>query len=129
MSRTPQLDLQLSVADSVRLQSDCDYWKACAENLAHENQSLQEALEAAKAQALELERKLIFAETILKTREIQLAMLKHWKPHAPQTGLAKAQLTQLLALVHPDRWQGQPAEALGHELACEINKMRGEASR
>jgi hypothetical protein len=127
MSRTPQLALQLSVADSVRLHTACDHLKCTIEDLAHENQSLRDALETAKAQALELERQLIFAQTLVKTRERQLAMLRRLEISTHETGLTKAQLTGLLALAHPDRWsQQQPASELAHELAVAINKLRAD---
>ena len=33
-------------------------------------------------------------------------------------------LKRLLTLSHPDKWQGQPAEALAHELTVVINDLR-----
>jgi hypothetical protein len=35
-------------------------------------------------------------------------------------------LKRLIALAHPDKWQGQPATALAHELSVTINQLRAQ---
>lgn len=43
-------------------------------------------------------------------------------------GASRDDLTQLLKLAHPDRWnQGQPATELAHELSVAVNQLRTRA--
>ena len=38
--------------------------------------------------------------------------------------LTKDDLTKLVLIAHPDKWQGQPAEALAHEITVRLNALR-----
>lgn len=126
-----QLPLQISLADSARLQLDRDTWEAYARDqqdranaLAEENTKLREALKAEQTRMLDLERELIFTQTLARTWEVQVQLWRRDSAQAPRATRDKDTLTQLLKLCHPDRWQNQPAEKLAHELSVVLNDLR-----
>jgi hypothetical protein len=45
---------------------------------------------------------------------------------ASSAPVSSQDLKRLLALAHPDKWQGQPATALAHELSVTINQLRAQ---
>jgi hypothetical protein len=129
-SPAQQLSLTLSVEASADLQHQLEQCERTVQDLAAEHAALRAALQAAQAQALDLERQLIYAQTLVRTRELQLALLTRLDVSPPQSGLARDHLTALLALAHPDKWaQGQPATELAHELSVVITKLRAQGER
>ena len=93
----------------------CDAYPACRftcaydtalQLLGHETDALQEAL----------------AQT---RRELMLEKLRRQQPlPAQRPANLDRDLKLLIALAHPDRWQGQPATALAHEIVVSLNGLR-----
>jgi hypothetical protein len=57
-------------------------------------------------------------------RELALARLHRQPVPAQQHASLDRDLKLLLALAHPDKWQGQPATVLAHEIAISLNGLR-----
>lgn len=139
MSRAQQLPLTLSVADSVTVQLERDRAEAYAQEyydraqtLSAENDGLKArllqvktALQAAETRALELERDLLHAESMAESWRVLAERWRYTDLARPRHAMpSKEVLTHLVQLCHPDRWQGQPAETLAHEMAVAINALR-----
>lgn len=133
MSRAQQLPLTFSVADSARLRLDCELADAYGREqhdrvleLAEENDTLSDALEAAEARVRDLEGALRCAQTMVQAWRAQAQLLRRRAdlPVSRSTPLDKDTLTALLKLAHPDRWENQPATTLAHEISIVLNDLR-----
>ena len=129
MSRAAQLPLQMSLADAVTLQQERDrayaYARAeheHAEALEEECRKLRDALKAAHATNTNLGLQLatVSMDALRMIRELG----RRNQAHTPSPTLDTDTLLHLVKLCHPDRWHGQPAETLAHELTVTINKLR-----
>ena len=114
-----QLPLTLSVVDTATILEERDRADAYAQQ-AHEQLAALEAAQAKlRAENAQLRQTVavLRAELRGKFEEIMRTPLG---PARPGT----ADLTTLLKLCHPDRWQGQAAEVLAHEVTVVINQLR-----
>ena len=59
-----------------------------------------------------------------RTWQVQVQLLRRTDLPAPRLTPSKDVLTDLLVLAHPDKWHGQSAEVLAHEISIVLNDIR-----
>ena len=83
---------------------------------------LKDALQAARATTPHLGQELatVSSHALHLMRDLAL----RGQHPAPSPTLDQDTLLHLVKLCHPDRWHGQPAEQLAHEVTVALNQLR-----
>jgi hypothetical protein len=104
-----------------KLRADRDAWK-------NGHDAVKASWKQACGERDALERRVSGLQSTCDFYKMLLDQHIRWGPTLGVPPLSRPDLTQLIALCHPDKWsQGQPATELAHEITVALNALRARS--